>query len=355
MKQETIQRPKLFILQIMVVSFFIGACTIPFFPVRFITIKRLENVSPLAKLTEVQAEAIQRLWLTYNYWEFTVLSADINKDNFSQILSIEARRLEINLTPEKLNQVQDKVGATRVASFLMKELEDKQSLSASAYFELQFYGAECRNALFAARNLLEAAQRKNAKQAAIRYLRQAVQIAQRFDAEGVITAKGEMLLQDLAKPTANLEQLVEQIDAWVDSAFYLTQGQPEPTPTPESIGPVGTDITISLPPGDVQRGEELLAEQACHGCHGKGRVGPAFRAIDSPDGKGIGLRAQEEWKKTEYTGNATSAQEYLIESTVIPNIYVVAGYLEGVHPRNYSETLSTLDMANLLAYMLAQQ
>jgi cytochrome c len=80
-------------------------------------------------------------------------------------------------------------------------------------------------------------------------------------------------------------------------------------------------------------------------------TGPAWL----PDGTtpGIGARAETRFSQSDYTGNATSAEQYLLESVVQPNVFVVDGYAEGIMPGTYSSTLSAQDAADLIAYMLS--
>lgn len=114
--------------------------------------------------------------------------------------------------------------------------------------------------------------------------------------------------------------------------------------------PVGTDIAIELPQGDPVNGEALATSKACTGCHVNTTTGPAWL----PDGAtpGIGDRAETRYSQADYTGNAESAEQYLLESIIAPNIYVVEGYSEGIMPGIYSQTLTAQDAADLIAYML---
>ena len=45
---------------------------------------------------------------------------------------------------------------------------------------------------------------------------------------------------------------------------------------------------------------------------------------------------------------------YLYNSNIAPNDYIVSGYPENIMPQNYGETISQEDLADLLAYLLAQ-
>ncbi|GAB4403345.1 MAG: hypothetical protein OHK0052_26320 [Anaerolineales bacterium] len=113
---------------------------------------------------------------------------------------------------------------------------------------------------------------------------------------------------------------------------------------------VGSDITVALPQGDAARGEALAAQKGCVGCHISAAVGPAWKPGAEP---GIGDRAQTRFTAADYTGNATSAEQYLLESIVQTNVYVVTGFNPNIMPANYAETLTAQETADLIAYLLA--
>ncbi len=48
----------------------------------------------------------------------------------------------------------------------------------------------------------------------------------------------------------------------------------------------------------------------------------------------------------------TTPEEYLIESVVMPNAFIVEGFSQGVMPTDFGERITLQDMAELLAYML---
>lgn len=117
----------------------------------------------------------------------------------------------------------------------------------------------------------------------------------------------------------------------------------------EIIG-VGTDITVALPEGDATRGELTAVSQGCAGCHISNAIGPVWAA--SASAPGIGDRAAQRFSETDYTGSASSAEQYLLESIVLPNAHVVAGYTANIMPQNYGEILTAEQTADLIAYML---
>lgn len=112
---------------------------------------------------------------------------------------------------------------------------------------------------------------------------------------------------------------------------------------------VGSDITQSLPPGDAARGEALATEKGCLGCHTQAAVAPLWAA--SADTPGIGARATNRIADPAYTGNAQTPEQYLLESILLPNAYVVEGYPSGVMPQTFGEQLSPQDAADLLAFL----
>lgn len=113
---------------------------------------------------------------------------------------------------------------------------------------------------------------------------------------------------------------------------------------------VGTDMTQELFPGDVARGEELATSQGCVGCHISTTTGPAWAPSEGEPG--IGDRAQTRIEQSDYTGQATTAEQYLFESIVNPNIFVVEGYQPNLMPGTYSESLTIMDVSDLIAYMM---
>lgn len=144
-----------------------------------------------------------------------------------------------------------------------------------------------------------------------------------------------------------IQALVAYIMNWEEVALAGGEGG---TAAPPSGDMVGTDIQVSLPSGDPDRGQ-ALAEGAlgCVSCHALTTVGPAW----APEGTvpGIGERATTRFTQSDYTGNATTPEEYLIESIVLPNVYIVEGYQPNIMVGNFGDRISLQDMADLLAYL----
>src|SRR3990170_5715330 len=145
-----------------------------------------------------------------------------------------------------------------------------------------------------------------------------------------------------------IDSLVAYVMNWQDRAL---QEAAKVTPTP--LGEVvGTDITIPLPAGNADQGKALTESNlGCVGCHILAATGPAW--LPSGDTPGIGDRAASHIGQADYTGHATTPEQYLLESIVSPNAYVVEGFGPDLMPANYGQRLTPQDAADLVAYLLS--
>ncbi|TFH36769.1 MAG: c-type cytochrome [Anaerolineales bacterium] len=146
-----------------------------------------------------------------------------------------------------------------------------------------------------------------------------------------------------------IEGLVGFILNWEDRALAADAGGA--VSVSENV-PVGVDISISLPEGDPKAGATLAQSSrvGCSACHELASVGPAWApAAGQP---GIGERAAQRLTQADYAGNADTPEQYLLESIVNANAYVVAGYAEGLMPGDFANRLSGQEAADLIAYML---
>jgi mono/diheme cytochrome c family protein len=139
--------------------------------------------------------------------------------------------------------------------------------------------------------------------------------------------------------------IAEYIMNWQETAVAV-----EVPPTPS--GPVvGTDITKELPEGDVASGEALATSLGCTACHIAAPTGPAW--LPTGNEPGIGTRAETRPDQPDYTGSAEDAHQYLFESIVAPDVYIVPPFPAGVMPKTYGNQLTDQDMADLIAYLLS--
>ena len=96
--------------------------------------------------------------------------------------------------------------------------------------------------------------------------------------------------------------------------------------------------------GDAQAGEQIFTGEAspsCSSCHSLEPdvtiVGPSLAGIASVAGQMV---------------SGQSAEEYLHESIVDPDAYVVEGFPSGLMPSNYGTQLSEQQVNDLVAYLM---
>lgn len=142
-----------------------------------------------------------------------------------------------------------------------------------------------------------------------------------------------------------IRMIAAYIMNWQETAAVV-----EIPPTPS--GPtVGTDITKALPEGDAAKGEALATSLGCTACHIAAPTGPAWPAHNGEPG--IGVRAAARIAQGDYTGSAETAEQYLLEAIVAPNVYIVQNYTPGIMPQTYGTQLTEQDAADLIAYLLS--
>lgn len=141
-----------------------------------------------------------------------------------------------------------------------------------------------------------------------------------------------------------LRSIAAYILNWEPAATLVTAPSAPTGPT------VGTDITKELPEGDAKAGEALATSLACTACHVTAPTGPAWPP--TADQPGIGDRAATRLEQDDYTGQATTPEQYLFESIAVTNAFVVSGFAENIMPAIYGTTLTDQNMADLIAYLL---
>lgn len=127
---------------------------------------------------------------------------------------------------------------------------------------------------------------------------------------------------------------------------------PDEPPAGAADGPVGLDLAQSLPPGDRDRGAALANSRDCLACHRDLPTGPPFEAGQVA---AIGTRAADRIQQPDYRGQATTAEGYLLESIVNPDVFVVEGYPAGLMPTDFGARLSQQQAADLIAYLSSLQ
>lgn len=93
-------------------------------------------------------------------------------------------------------------------------------------------------------------------------------------------------------------------------------------------------------------GQQIFTANGCVACHSlepdKVLVGPSLA--------GVGTRAADRIAAADYTGTATSAEEYIHESIVNPNAYVVPDFVPAMPP-TYEQTIPPDQLDQLVSYL----
>jgi nitric oxide reductase subunit C len=132
--------------------------------------------------------------------------------------------------------------------------------------------------------------------------------------------------------------------ALAGAAIYIYQAA---TAQPGSLGGPPAEVTpvefASLPAGAAADGQQLFSEGPCSACHS---LIPDQKIV-GPSLAGVGTRAPG--RKPDYT-----AEEYLLESIINPNAYIVKGFSRNIMPGTFQSQFSDQDLADLVAFLLTQ-
>ncbi|MBX3015688.1 MAG: c-type cytochrome [Caldilineaceae bacterium] len=126
--------------------------------------------------------------------------------------------------------------------------------------------------------------------------------------------------------------------------------QIEPTPVPPKLAELTPDQIYAGLPDDVRQaiegadasaGQSIALKYGCVGCHATDpntvSTGPTWHNI----GDAAVIRVSGE-----------SPALYLYDSIVQPNAFVVPGYPGNIMPQNFGDTMSTQELAEMVAYLL---
>ena len=131
----------------------------------------------------------------------------------------------------------------------------------------------------------------------------------------------------------------------------MSRSAPAPAVAPAiPVAPASPQPSAYSGNGNAANGEKLFASQGCAACHsikeGEKIIGPSlFHA---------GQTALNRIKDATYKGKAKTAEEYIRESIVEPNTYVVPGFPAGVMVQDFSKKLSAQELDDLVAFLMAR-
>jgi len=130
-----------------------------------------------------------------------------------------------------------------------------------------------------------------------------------------------------------IQDLSTFIQNWEATALGDVELAELPTPSVEEVA------------DPIARGEGLFVASGCGGCHAIegvsfGEVGPNLTQIAD-------VAATRK--------DGVSAEDYIRESIVNTNVFVVEGYESNIMPQNYGQQFSSRELDDLIDYLLAQE
>ncbi len=143
------------------------------------------------------------------------------------------------------------------------------------------------------------------------------------------------------------------------SALLLAAGcggsEPEPTKAPE---PAAAAVEpTKVPANIVEKGKAVYNQYGCQACHAirgfaEGQVGPELTNLYASAQKTI---ASPEYKSS--AGKATTVEQYIRESILNPNAYVVpqcptGPCPQGVMIQNFEQQISSAELEALIGYLM---
>jgi mono/diheme cytochrome c family protein len=106
------------------------------------------------------------------------------------------------------------------------------------------------------------------------------------------------------------------------------------------------DFSTPIPVDDpVARGLAVYEKYSCGACH---IITGISEGVVGPNQTNIGAVAE-----TRVAGQ--SAEDYIRESILAPNAYVVEGFTEGIMPQNYADLMTEVEIIDLVAFLLDQK
>lgn len=122
---------------------------------------------------------------------------------------------------------------------------------------------------------------------------------------------------------------------------------------------VVTQTAVNAGSGGINptRGQELFRFYTCDSCHDISQPSPG--GFIAPNLGNIAVEAERIIRLAEYTGKATNANEYIHESVLTPNVYIVPGKnytdepgLSGMD-QDFAKRIPPADLDDIAAYLLS--
>jgi hypothetical protein len=271
---------------------------------------------------------------------------------FAASLADSASRLGLDLSTEQITAAVTEEEISGLIDALTEQLAVDYGERALARFEVEVHANAAAELLRSGPALAGEAEMPVLRHQAGIHMLDALAAATRLDVNRALIEEAQAVALPLLGRT-DMADAPELIEAWAESVDNAYRNVPTPKPLPSETEQIGTDITVELPAGNRFRGELLHDQLGCSGCHITDAVAPQWRTFDGIENPGLSEVAASRWQEPNYTGTATNGVEYLIESTVLPDIYVVDGYDIALMSVNYGKQISKQDMADIVAFLMA--
>jgi hypothetical protein len=109
------------------------------------------------------------------------------------------------------------------------------------------------------------------------------------------------------------------------------------------------DLDIDVSEGDPELGGKRALKYGCYGCHVKNQVGPSFETAEGLPR--IVERGDVRIADPDYAGRASTSQEYILESILLPEIYIVSGDWEEQMEKYLRNRITEPELADILAWL----
>jgi hypothetical protein len=158
-----------------------------------------------------------------------------------------------------------------------------------------------------------------------------------------------------AQPTATMAPTPTSAQPTPTMTLPPTPAPPTATMTPPpTAGPASTsmpevDLDVELPEGDSERGHSRAIQFRCAVCHIQGAFGPRFETAGGLPS--ILERGELRIADPAYEGSASTNREYIIESVLLPEVYVIPGEWVEKMPTDYADSLTEQDLADIMAWL----
>ena len=144
--------------------------------------------------------------------------------------------------------------------------------------------------------------------------------------------------------------IVALVGSWMVSNRGAAAVVSQPPRSASSSGQGGGELDAlkgefaSLPGGNPEAGNAAFAAKGCSGCHaleaGVKIVGPSLK----------GVVGETEKRRAGYP-----PEIYFYESVTRPSAFIVPGFQDGLMPKNFKETLTPQELADVIAFLMTRK